>query len=254
MRLKDKVIVITGAASGMGLAMTQRFSREGAKIVAGDWNQERLDAAVEALKAEDVEIIGLAGDISQRQDAEALIDAAIAHFGRIDVLCNNAGIMDYFEGVADVEDELWHKVHGVNLNGPMFATRKALSHMLPQGQGSIINTASTAARHAGAAGVAYTSSKHALLGLTKSTAWMYATQGIRCNAICPGATKTNIQESIQDGKMSPFGLERLGPFQALAPNFLNASDIADLALFLASDESKMINGAIIPADAGWDVV
>ena len=102
MRLKDKVIVITGAASGMGLAMTQRFSREGAKIVAGDWNQERLDAAVEALKAEDVEIIGLAGDISQRQDAEALIDAAIAHFGRIDVLCNNAGIMDYFEGVADV--------------------------------------------------------------------------------------------------------------------------------------------------------
>ncbi len=126
--------------------------------------------------------------------------------------------------------------------------------MLTQGGGSIINTASTAGIHGGAAGAAYTASKHALVGLTRNTAWMYATKGIRCNAICPGATKTNIGETMSPERMDAAGSQRAGAFAALAPASLDPTDIASLALFLASDESRHINGAIIPADAGWAAV
>jgi NAD(P)-dependent dehydrogenase (short-subunit alcohol dehydrogenase family) len=126
--------------------------------------------------------------------------------------------------------------------------------MLARGAGSIINIASTAGIHGGAAGAAYTASKHALVGLTRNTAWMYAKQGIRCNAICPGATITNIGESMPRDRLDAAGAARAGAFAALAPAYLDPNDIATLALFLASDESGNINGAIIPADAGWAAV
>jgi NAD(P)-dependent dehydrogenase (short-subunit alcohol dehydrogenase family) len=126
--------------------------------------------------------------------------------------------------------------------------------MLQQGGGSIINVASTAGIHGGAAGAAYTASKHALVGLTRNTAWMYAKHGIRCNAICPGATITNIGESMAQDRIDASGSARAMEFAALAPAYLQPSDIASLALFLATDESRMINGAIIPADGGWAAV
>jgi NAD(P)-dependent dehydrogenase (short-subunit alcohol dehydrogenase family) len=136
----------------------------------------------------------------------------------------------------------------------MFTSRRAVAYMLAHGGGSIINIASTAGLHGGAAGAAYTASKHALVGLTRNTAWMYAKRGIRCNAICPGATMTNIGETMPRERLDAAGAERMGAFAALAPAFLDPTDIASLALFLASDESRHINGAIIPADAGWDAV
>lgn len=252
MRLQGKVVVITGAASGMGLAMATRFAQEGASVVAGDWNQERLDSAVSSIKAGGGTIIGVQGNISEIASAENLINLAITTYGRIDVLCNNAGVMDYMQGVGELSDDIWRKVLSINLDGPMFASRRAVQEMLKQGSGSIINIASTAALHGGAAGAAYTSSKHALLGLTRSTAWMYAKRGIRCNAICPGGTATNIAESMPQDKLDMTGAARAGEFAHLIPGFLQPSDIASLALFLASDESKMINGAVITADAGWD--
>ena len=106
---------------------------------------------------------------------------------------------------------------GINLDGPMFATRKAVQYMLAHGGGSIVNTASTAALHGGAAGVAYTAAKHALVGLTRNTAWMYAAKGIRCNAICPGATKTNIQESMPSDRLDPTGAQRAGVSRRWSP-------------------------------------
>ena len=126
--------------------------------------------------------------------------------------------------------------------------------MLAQGSGSIVNTASTAGIHGGAAGAAYTAAKHALVGLTRNTAWMYAKRGIRCNAICPGATITNIGESMTEDRIDAAGAGRAMEFSALAPAYLEAGDIAALALFLASDKSRHINGAIIPADGGWAAV
>lgn len=251
MRLQNKVAVITGAASGMGLAMATLFAAEGAKIVAGDWNGGRLDTAVAQIKAAGGTIVGAQGNIADQATAEALVDLAVASFGRIDILCNNAGIMDYMQGVGELSNDIWRKVLGVNLDGPMFATRHAVPKMIAQGGGSIINTASTAGISGGAAGAAYTVSKHAIVGLTRNTAWMYANQGVRCNAICPGGTKTNIGESMPPDKLDAAGGARAGAFAALIPAMLEPIDIAYLALFLASDEARYVNGAIIPADAGW---
>lgn len=254
MRLEGKVAVITGAASGMGLAMATRFAAEGASVIAGDWNAQRLEEAVAKIKAAGGKIAGAQGNIADQATAEGLIELAISTYGRLDALCNNAGVMDYMQGVGELTDDIWRRVLGINLDGPMFATRKAVQYMLAHGGGSIVNTASTAGLHGGAAGVAYTVAKHGIVGLTRSTAWMYAARGIRCNAICPGATKTNIQETMPSDRLDPTGAQRAGVFAALAPAYLDPEDIASLALFLASDESRHINGAIIPADAGWDAV
>ena len=251
MRLQDKVAVITGAGSGMGLATAKRFAAEGAKVVAGDWNATRLDEAVEAIRGSGGTIVGAQGNIADQATAEGLVDLAVTTYGHIDVLVNNAGVMDYMQGVGELSDDVWRRVLGINLDGPMFTCRRAVPLMVKQGRGSIVNVASTAGIEGGAAGAAYTASKHALVGLTRNTAWMYAPQGIRCNAICPGGTKTNIAETMPRERIDPAGAARAGAYAALAPAYLESEDIAARALFLASDESRHINGAIIPADAGW---
>lgn len=254
MRLQGKVAVITGAGSGMGLSMATRFAAEGASVIAGDWNGERLDDAVASIEAAGGTVVGVQGNIAEQGVAEDLVELAVRSYGRIDVLCNNAGVMDYMQGVGELSDDIWRRVLSINLDGPMFTSRRAVTHMLAQGGGSIINVASTAGIHGGAAGAAYTASKHALVGLTRNTAWMYAKRGVRCNAICPGATVTNIGETMPQDRLDAAGSERAGAFAALAPAYLDPSDIASLALFLASDESRNINGAIIPADGGWAAV
>jgi NAD(P)-dependent dehydrogenase (short-subunit alcohol dehydrogenase family) len=254
MRLHGKVAVVTGAASGIGLAIATKFAAEGASIVAGDWNAERLESAVAVIKANGGTIVGVQGNIADEASAESLIARAIGDYGRLDALCNVAGVMDYMQGIGEMTDEIWRRVMGINLDGPMFTSRKAVQYMLEHGGGSIINISSTAGIHGGAAGAAYTASKHAVVGLTRNTAWMYAQRGIRCNAICPGATKTHIAETMPPDKIDPAGAARAQAFAALAPAYLEPEDIAGLAVFLASDESRLINGAIIPADGGWAAV
>ena len=254
MRLQGKVAVVTGAASGMGLAIATLFTAEGASVVAGDWNEQRLTEAVANIKNAGGTITGVQGNIADKAAAESLIDTAVQNYGRLDILVNNAGVMDYMQGVGEVTDEIWRKVLGINLDGPMYTSRRAVPQMLKQGGGSIINVGSTASISGGAAGTAYTVSKHGVLGLTRSTAWMYATRGIRCNAILPGGTKTNIAETMPVDKLDMTGAARAGAFAALIPATLDPIDIANLALFLASDESRLINGAYITADGGWKAV
>lgn len=251
MKLQGKVALITGAASGIGLAITKRFAAEGASIVAVDWNKQRLDAAVAEVRAAGGVITGADGNIAEQAVAEGFVDLAVATYGRLDILCNNAGVMDYMQGVGELSDDIYRRVMSINVDGPMFTSRRALPGMIARGGGSIINTASTAGIHGGAAGAAYTMSKHAIVGLTRNTAWMYAKQAIRCNAICPGATITNIAESMPKERVDPVGAARAGLFDALAPAYLDPAEIASLALFLASDESRFINGAIIAADGGF---
>lgn len=250
-RLAGKVVVITGAGSGMGRAMANLFAAEGAKIVAGEWMEKTLAEVVAEVRSSGGEITGVKANVADQKEAETIISSAVQTYGRLDVLCNNAGVMDQNAGVGEVTNAIWERVLSINLYGPMYLTRRAVPVMRQNGGGSIINTASVAALEGAAAGVAYTVSKHGLVGLTRNTAWRYWPDGIRCNAIAAGAVETNIRESIDVTKMDPEGSKRWGVYYQLIPGQLKAIDIANLALFLASDESKMINGAIIPADAGW---
>lgn len=251
MRLEGKVAVITGAGSGMGRAMANLFAAEGARVVAAEWNQSTLDEVVAEVTAAGGTITGVQGDVSKPEDCSRIIETAVGTYGGIDVLCNNAGVMDNFAGAASFSDELLQRVFGVNVNGPLYLTREALKHMLPKGAGSIINTASAAGEHGGAAGVVYTMAKHAVVGLTRNTAWYYAKSGVRCNSIIAGGVETNIMTSVDPAKIDPMGAQQAGVYGGIIPAMLKATDIANLALFLASDESKMINGANVPADAGW---
>jgi NAD(P)-dependent dehydrogenase (short-subunit alcohol dehydrogenase family) len=248
--LNDKVAVITGAASGIGRATAMRFAAEGARLVIGDKHVERLAEVRSEICRSGASIVSAAGDISDQATAEGLVDLAISTHGRIDVLVNNAGIMDHFQGVAELANEVWRRVMGTNLDGPMFTTRRALGHMIKQGGGAIVNIASLSSFSGASAGAAYTASKHALLGLTRNTAWRYAKQGIRCNAICPGAVRTNIQESMPEAEVDPPGMARAVEFFSLGSAYLEPSEIASLAVFLTSDESRQINGAMVSADGG----
>jgi NAD(P)-dependent dehydrogenase (short-subunit alcohol dehydrogenase family) len=133
----------------------------------------------------------------------------------------------------------------------MYLTRKAVPIMIARGGGSVVNTASASGIGGGAAGAAYTVSKHGLVGLTRSTAWRYALDGIRCNAMACGAVETNIQQSMDPAHIDAAGAARYQAYQALAPAYLKPLEVAQLALFLASDEAKHVNGAIIPIDGGW---
>ena len=144
MRLKDKVAVITGGGSGIGRAMVLLFAAEGAKVVAGEWKPESLDEVVAAVKKEKGEITGVRGNVAVRAEAEALVDTAVKTYGKLDIVCNCAGVMDMNQGVGEVEDETWERLITINLNGPMFVSRRAIKVMLPQKSGSIINISSMA--------------------------------------------------------------------------------------------------------------
>lgn len=249
MKLQNKVAVVTGAGSGMGKAITILFAKEGAKVIAADMNQETLNKVVAEITANGGTTKPVIANVTKEQDIQNMIDAAVNTFGSLDILVNNAGIMDNFVPVADVTDELWEKVFAVNVTGPMRATRKALPIFIKKGSGVIINIASAGGLFGSRAGAAYTASKHAVIGLTKNVGFEYAKLGIRCNAIAPGAVNTNIGNTLFNP--NKFGMERAMAGINLNPRVGEPEEIAKVALFLACDDSSLINGTIITADAGW---
>lgn len=250
MKLKDKVIVITGGASGMGKAMVKECINQGAKVVAVDINEDRLSEIASELAT--ANLITLAADISKKETNEKMIDLAVEKFGTLDVLINNAGVLDDYMNAAEMTDEVWDRVMQINLTAPMYATRKAINYFLKNSiKGNVINTGSIGSLYGCRGGGAYVASKHALAGFTKNTAQAYGKEGIRCNLIAPGAVDTNIAESVRQDSMSKRGLDVL--MAGMATNIRSGSpeEIANIAVFLASDDSSLINGAIIVADAGW---
>ena len=249
MKLQDKVTVVTGAGSGMGKAIAMLYAQEGAKVVISDINSDSANAVVEEIKSSGGEAISVVANVAEEADIQNLIDATVSAYGTVDVLVNNAGIMDNFEPAGDIEDGNWERIFAVNTTSVMRSTRKVLPIFLEKAQGVIINVASAGGLYGARAGAAYTASKHAVVGFTKNTGFMYAPQGVRCNAIAPGGVETNISASMTG--ISEFGMGRIQPGLAINPRVGKSEEIAKVALFLASDDSSFVNGTVITADAGW---
>lgn len=248
-RLEGKTAVVTGASSGMGRAIVDRFVREGADVVAVARRKNRLEELAESLQDAEGKIVIFPGDISAREVCEGMIDEAAGQFGHLDILVNNAGIMDDMAPIGEVTDEKYHQVLAVNVYGPMCAMRKAVQVFQKQGTGgSIVNIASVGAFKA-AAGPIYCASKAALVSMTKNTAYMYRKEHIRCNAIAPGGINTEIAGSM--GTPNAEGWQRLEKILGSSPAPGEAADIANAALFLASDEASYISGVVLPVDGGW---
>jgi NAD(P)-dependent dehydrogenase (short-subunit alcohol dehydrogenase family) len=244
-RFSGKTVVVTGAGSGIGRATASRIAREGGKVIAVDISAERL--AEFAAEHSDSEIVVVTGDITKPADVDAIVAAA---GGRIDGLANVAGIADDMTPLHEVTDAVWDRVFAVNVDGMFRLTRAVLPLMLDAGRGSIVNIASEAGLRGSAAGLAYTASKHAVVGMTKSSAFMYGPSGIRVNAVAPGGVATNIQATFA----SELGQERVGLAMSVLPGVAEAAQLAASITFLLSDDGTNVNGAILPSDGGWSAV
>jgi len=245
-RFLDQTIIVTGAGSGIGLATALRIAREGGRVIASDLSQPRLDALV--AEHPDLAIIPVAGDVSDEDDVARIIAAT---GGTVDGLANVAGIMDDFTPIHEVTDVVWERVFRVNVTGIVRLTRAVMPLLLTQGHGAVVHVTSEAGLRGSAAGVAYTASKHAVIGITKQSAVMYGPLGIRTNAVAPGATITNIEAAFA----SELAQQRLGPLmQTVIPTPATADEVAAPITFLLSRDAANINGAILPSDNGWSAI
>ena len=241
-RFDGQTVIVTGAASGIGRATASRIAREGGRVIAVDVSAERLDEF--AAEHPDADIVSLTADITDDAGVSSIVEAAGE---TIDGLASIAGIMDDMTPVGDLSDAVWERVMRVNVTGTMKLMRAVIPAMLAQGGGSIVNTASEAALRGSAAGAAYTASKHAVVGLTKSSAFMYGPSGIRVNAVAPGPTITNIEASFG----SPLGSDRVQTAMAIMPDPVEAEALAASITFLLSDDGVNINGVTLASDGGW---
>lgn len=249
MKLQNQVAVVTGAASGMGKQIALLFAKEGAKVAVSDLNLEGAQATVEEINSQGGTAFAIKTNVAVEEDIQNLIDTTVQNYGTVDILINNAGIMDGMEPAGEINDDKWERVFAINTTSVMRSTRKVLPIFLEKKKGVIVNVASAGGLNGARAGAAYTASKHAVVGFTKNTGYMYATEGIRCNAIAPGGVETNIGASMQGISQFGFGKQQLG--MAINPRVGKPEEIAKVALFLASEESSFVNGTVITADAGW---
>ncbi|GAA4874013.1 SDR family NAD(P)-dependent oxidoreductase [Saccharopolyspora cebuensis] len=249
--LEGRTAIVTGAGSGIGRAAALRFAAEGARVLIADLNGEGAAAVEQEIRAAGGTATTVVGDLSEQPVVDEVVATAVERFGTVDVLVNNAGIMDSFAAAADVTDAEWERLVRVNLTAPFLLARAVLPHMLAAGRGAIVNTASEAALRGSAAGAAYTATKHGVAGLTKSLAVMYRDKGVRSNAIAPGGTATGISVDIDAEAHGP------GVVMGYGGNIGRVSEAEEQAaaiVFLASDAASNINGVILPVDNGWSAV
>ncbi|MEV1023299.1 SDR family oxidoreductase [Streptomyces sp. NPDC050264] len=239
-RFDGQTVVVTGAASGIGRAVASRIVREGGRVIAVDISENVAALAADLGEA----VVPVTADITAPASADAVLAAA---GGRVDGLANVAGVMDDDAAVHEVDDKVWDRVMRVNVDGPMRLMRAVVPGMLAAGGGRIVNIVSEAALRGSAAGAAYTASKHALVGLTKSSAYQYAGTGVRVNAVAPGAVATGIPVPAP----APYGSARTAKMRVAIPGLAMAEELAASITFLLSKDAVNINGAILPSDGGW---
>ena len=248
MKFKGKSVVVTGASSGIGRGIAYEFAKEGATVIAVARRTQRLEELKEECKDFDGRIVPFTADVTDREKIKEMLEAAIKETGSLDVLINNAGAMDYFTPLGDMDDDLWDFIMKLNLEAPVFAMREAINIMKNQDKGgNIININSLAGISGAKAGAAYTASKYALMGVSKNSAHMYKHDGIRINSVVPGGIESEVNDD--PSKINQFGVGRV--MAALEAGDMGVpADIAYACLYLASDEAKFVNGAHIVVDGG----
>ncbi len=244
-RFTDKTALVTGAASGIGRAVAERLAAEGGRVLCADLNQAAVKESVAAIQSAGGDAVAWVCDVSQPEACRSLVAAAVEAFGRLDVVCNVAGIV-INEHATDVSIDQWNRVIAVNLSGTFFICQAAIPHLLETG-GNIVNTASSA----GLVGVAYTSayaaSKGGVVMLTRELAVEYSRRGIRINCVCPGGVDTPMSRGfVPPENADPHLLQRM----MLSPGLAKPAEIAAAMAYLASDEARYVNGAAFSIDGG----
>lgn len=246
--MAGKVVVVTGAASGMGKSMVQEFTAAGARVAALDINEAKAKEVVAAPGISE-QAIAVAVDVASEESVTAAVTQVLDWAGRVDVLCNNAGIVDSFRPAHEIPIDEWHRNIAVNLTGPFLMARAVIPDMLSRSKGVIINTASIASLSAAGGGTAYTAAKHGVIGLTRQLTFDYGKLGIRVNAICPGATLTGL--TMPEGGSDTLPDSEPEIMRTPAQRWGQPVEIARLALYLAGDDADFIHGAAMVIDGGW---
>lgn len=248
-RFAGKVALVTGAAGGIGRATAQAFAREGARVVVSDWKEEEARATAEAIREAGGEALFVAADITRSAQVKALVEQSVAHFGRLDIAHNNAGVLNTMSQIlADDAEEDFDRIMAVNAKGTFLCMKHEIAQMLKQGGGgAIVNTASAVALVGMPNAVPYVASKHAVAGMTKAAALQFAASGIRINAVCPGSIRTPM---LADALAYP-EIEKFLVDQQPIGRLGTPEEIASAVLWLASDGASFAIGTVLAVDGGF---
>jgi len=243
--MKNKTVMITGAASGIGKATAELFAKQGAQVVLSDIQEEAGKATTESIVAAGGKAIFFKTDVSKPEEMEALVNFALKTYGKLDVAVNNAGIGGELNPIADMSIEGWQKVIGINLNSLFYGMKYQIKAMLKNGSGSIVNISSILGSVGFAGSAGYTAAKHGAVGLTQAAALEYSAQGIRVNAVGPGFIETPLLDAL-DAEMKK-QLVALHPIGRLG----KSEEVAELIYWLSSDKSSFVTGSYYPIDGGY---
>jgi meso-butanediol dehydrogenase/(S,S)-butanediol dehydrogenase/diacetyl reductase len=244
-RLKGKTAIITGAASGIGLATSLLFAREGADLLLADMNEEGLNKLAGLLKEEGITVITRKVDVSNEEEVKGLIEG----FTNLDILVNNAGVMGDISSLEEQDAAAWIKTYEVNVMGAVYTTKYAAPSMMANKSGAIVNVASVAGMRSGAGNNAYSASKAGLISFTQTSACDLGGFGVRVNAVCPGLVETGMTQAVFDYARNAGKEDRLG-YRCELKRYGRPEEIAKAILFLASDDASYITGQALPVDGG----
>jgi NAD(P)-dependent dehydrogenase (short-subunit alcohol dehydrogenase family) len=244
-----QVALITGAASGLGLATATAFAESGASVVLADWNEEAVRTAADELAAKGYKMLAIRCDVSDDAQVEAMVEQTVARFGRLDAAYNNAGVQNILAETADSPRDDYDRVMAINLRGVWSCMKFELRQMRKQGSGAIVNCSSLGGLVGGAERGIYHAAKHGVLGLTKSAALENAARGIRVNAVCPGLIDTPMADQMKAGGQT----EALEGMLKMVPigRYGRPEEIADAVLWLCSEASSFVVGQSISVDGGF---
>lgn len=242
-KLDNRVALIYGGTSGLGEATAKLFAKEGAKVAVSGRSAERGNEIVDQIKEAGGEAVFVKADLMDTEQIKQSVQDTLDAFGTIDILYNGAGILDEYVGIIETEEEEFDNVVALNIKAPFIATKEVMPIFVEKGKGVVINLGSQGSKNAGVGGTSYVTSKHAMVGFNKQLAYDYGPKGVKSNLLAPGFIDTPMTDGVEEERLNDIPDQRAG----------KPGEVAQLALFLASDDSNYMNGTEVYMDGGWSV-